>query len=289
MKSVNKEQDRHEVIMDVLGTTSSTGHLHGKVALDYKKVRKLSNQVFLVDFKGKGAFYAAKIIDLETSSDTDIENEFKGIRFGRMLRHKNLLPIITAFVENSNLWSITPYCDAPSAGDLCQPTGMDETVIAVIVQDILSGLDYLHDRGIIHRGVKGSHILLRPNEGKCFLTGINNSISVVEDGKWRSAVHDYPKNARDNLNWLAPEILEQNLLGYDCKSDIYSLGVTCCELANGAIPYANMEATEILLDKLTGNHPKPIDMTCAQFIKLPEGKAFDEYQEGELLFQGRHP
>ena len=260
------------------------GHLQGKIASDYKLVRKLSARVCLVDFKEKGALYAAKIIDLEKNTDNDIENEFKGIRFGKTLRHHNLLPFITAFVDKSDLWIITPYCDAGSAGELCQPTGFEEPVMAMIVQDVLYALEYLHDRGIVHRGIKGSHLLLRKCDGRCLLSGFNCSISIIEDGKLKSSLHEYPKKVKDNLNWFAPEILEQNLLGYDTKSDIYSLGVTCCELANGAVPYDNMEATEILLDKLTGNHPKPIDMTCTQFVKVPEGELLMTSHEMDLHF-----
>lgn len=65
------------------------------------------------------------------------------------------------------------------------------------------------------------------------LISIHISASVIKDGKWQTVIHEYPNNAKPNLNWLSPEVLEQNLLGYDSKSDIYSLGITCCELANG--------------------------------------------------------
>lgn len=120
-----------------------------------------------------------------------------------------------------------------SAADLSKPYGIaDEICLAYILRDTLTALDYLHQRALIHRAVRGSHILVG-RDGRCVLSGLKYCTSIIQDGKWQTAIHSYPSNATPNLNWLSPEVLEQNLLGYDQKSDIYSLGVTCCELANG--------------------------------------------------------
>ena len=65
---------------------------------------------------------------------------------------------------------------------------------------------------------------------------IEDIIFVV--GENRTNLYDYPLHGvGGNLAWLAPEILQQNLLGYNETSDIYSLGVTACEMANGITPY----------------------------------------------------
>jgi STE20-related kinase adapter protein alpha len=65
------------------------------------------------------------------------------------------------------------------------------------------------------------------------LTGFRHSTSLIENGEKIKVLHSLPLNSAKSINWFAPELLEQNLLGYSEKSDIYSLGITTCELANG--------------------------------------------------------
>lgn len=51
----------------------------------------------------------------------------------------------------------------------------------------------------------------------------------------------------------------QNLQGYNSKSDIYSAGITTCELANGIIPFSEMPSTKMLVEKRKGTTPSLVE------------------------------
>lgn len=79
------------------------------------------------------------------------------------------------------------------------------------------------------------------------------------NGERVKCLHVLPPNSAKSINWFAPELLEQNLLGYSEKSDIYSIGITCCELANGIAPFADLPSTLMFTEKIRGNQPSLLD------------------------------
>lgn len=207
-----------------------------------------------------------KVIELDRLDSLDsVIDEIKNIN---KLRHTNIVPMLASFVHENCLWNVISKADYYSADLWSKPNGLPEIAIALIIKDVLKALSYLHNLGIIHRAVCGSHILIDSN-GCCKLTGLKYSISVLQNGRWQKSIHQYPQNAVHLLNHMAPEILEQNLMGYNSKSDIYSVGIVCCELANGCIPFEEISHTEMLLDKLTGNFPRPLDSTCDEIRNFP--------------------
>ncbi len=118
---------------------------------------------------------------------------------------------------------------------------------------------YLIPQGIVHRSVRCSHILLSES-GPALLSGLKYACSLVETGRGIQDRYDYPLFvAETNLPWLSPEFLQQNLLGYNERADVYALGASACEAANGAPPFANMPPTLMLLEKFRGAAPRLID------------------------------
>ena len=113
---------------------------------------------------------------------------------------------------------------------------------------------------VIFRDVKPKHILI-DSKGNVKLTGFR---FMIELNHHLDCVFDYDTHLQNQIYYLAPEVLAQNMHGYTAKSDIYMLGISICEAINGVMPFAELEPLEMLLRKLNGQVPRPVDKLSLQ-------------------------
>ncbi|XP_055374145.1 putative serine/threonine-protein kinase STE20-like [Condylostylus longicornis] len=219
--------------------------------------------VFLARHIPNGEYVAVKKyrIDFAREESNLIRDE---ILIMRQFNHPNILSFYTAFVYDFEVYVISPLMCFGSCKDTianCFQTGIPEIIISLILRDILLGLEYLHQKGFIHRAIRASHILL--NKTRALITGFRECTNIVSHGERTKILHNLAPYSKKSLNWLAPEVLEQNLLGYTEKSDVYSVGITACELANGVEPFADMKSTFMLTEKIRGSPITLLDnSTC---------------------------
>uniref|UniRef100_A0A8C2VY25 Serine/threonine-protein kinase TAO3 n=1 Tax=Chinchilla lanigera TaxID=34839 RepID=A0A8C2VY25_CHILA len=124
-----------------------------------------------------------------------------------------------------------------SASDLLEvhKKPLQEVEIAAITHGALQGLAYLHSHALIHRDIKAGNILL-------------SEPGQVKLADFGSASMASPANSFVGTPyWMAPEvILAMDEGQYDGKVDIWSLGITCIELAERKPPLFNMNAMSAL-------------------------------------------
>lgn len=207
-----------------------------------------------------GQMVALKLFHLDKISQ-DIYLIEKEIILTRQLQHPNILPYFSTFVAGPDVCVVSPLQAFGSCKSLINshfPEGLPEIAVIYILKDVLEAICYLHKKGYIHRAIKASHILIS-DSGRACLTGLRYACPIIDNGKWQKQIHSFPLTTQPNLNWLSPELLEQNLKGYNQKSDIYSVGMVCCELANGKEPFSGVATTLMLIEKVRGCAPGLLD------------------------------
>ncbi|KAM9486283.1 myosin-IIIb isoform 3-T3 [Clarias gariepinus] len=229
----------------------------------YGKVYKVIN-------KKDGSQAAVKVLDPVNDVDEEIEAEYNILR--SLSNHPNVVKFLGMFYKadeftGGQLWLVLELCNGGSVtelikGLLMRGKRLEEPVISYILCGALLGLQHLHSNRIIHRDVKGNNILLTTDGGvKLVDFGVSAQLSSARLRRNTSVGTPF---------WMAPEVIacEQQLdYSYDARCDVWSLGITAIELAEGDPPLAEMHPIKALF-KIPRN-PSPTlrhaDQWCRSF------------------------
>lgn len=156
----------------------------------------------------------------------------------------------TSFISGKYVWLVMPIYEGGSLADLLQincPNGIeDESIIALVLKCVLNALQYLHKQGQIHRDVKCSNILLDLKGNFCL--GDFGVCAILKEKPVAKTFVGTPC-------WIAPEVLVEEA-GYDFKADIWSLGITAIELAEGKAPYSGLSSMKIIKTIISSDPPR---------------------------------
>uniref|UniRef100_A0A8C4QTE5 non-specific serine/threonine protein kinase n=1 Tax=Eptatretus burgeri TaxID=7764 RepID=A0A8C4QTE5_EPTBU len=160
----------------------------------------------------------------------------KEVRCLHKLKHPNTISYRACYLKEHTTWLVMEYC-LGSASDLLEvhKKPLQEVEIAAITHGALLGLAYLHQHNMIHRDIKAGNVLLTES-GQVKLADFGSASILSPANSFVGTPY-----------WMAPEvILAMDEGQYDGKVDVWSLGITCIELAERKPPLFNMNAMSAL-------------------------------------------
>jgi serine/threonine protein kinase len=176
---------------------------------------------------------ALKLVEPDVARDPVIRERLR--REARMvaaLEHPNVVPLYAAGEEDGTVYIVTRWVEGTELGSLIQAEGpLEPARAARTAAQIASALEMAHAKGLVHRDVKPSNVILTP-EDHVYLTDFGlakragTAVGLTRVDQMLGTV-----------DYVAPEGIEGS--EPDARGDVYSLGCVLFEMLTGAPPFAD--------------------------------------------------
>jgi len=123
--------------------------------------------------------------------------------------------------------------------------------IALLMNEVLSALQYVHKKDLVHLDIKPSNIMLTNDD----------RVKLIDFGIAHDKTAGNLKNIMGSPSYMSPEQLKEGV-EIDHRSDIYSLGITIYELLTGKLPFSDCNTKEELFEAIK---TRPVPMVKSLF------------------------
>jgi YVTN family beta-propeller protein len=212
---------------------------------------------------------AVKLISPALAADRDLRNRFLvEARMAASLDHPNVVPVYDAGEINGQLYLAMRYVQGTDLRALLADAGLleHERALAICAQ-IAKALDVAHERGLVHRDVKPSNVLLDERE-HAYLADFGLTKRLSDDAPGFDASLSIGTPA-----YVAPEQIEGGPV--DGRADQYSLACLLYECLTGKAPFRRPTVTATLyahLEEEPPGHPGLERVFATALAKDPDGR-----------------
>lgn len=239
-------------------------HIHGDWEID-RRLLKMGVKIACGScgdlYRGSylGQDVAIKILRSEHLNDT-LRSEFaQELTILREVQHRNVVRFVGACSSPPEFFIVTEYMHGGSLYDYLhkQKNFLPLSLLLKFAVDVCSGMDYLHQKNIIHRDLKTANLLMDNNQ----------IVKVADFGVARFQSQGGVMTAETGTyRWMAPEVI--NHQSYDQKVDIFSFAIVLWELATSKIPYDRMTPLQAALGVRQGLRPEVPENMHPALVRL---------------------
>ena len=240
--------------------------------------------VYLARDERLGRHVALKVVSEYEIPDTERRAMFiREASAAAVINHPNVATIYEVGETRDGLpFIVMEYCEGETASQLAA-AGLDAARFLNIARQIADGLAAAHQRGVLHRDIKGANIIVEPGD----------VVKILDFGlaKVLRANSTTPSSSGaffGTVPYLSPEQARGGVA--DARSDLFATGVVLYELATGTLPF-NADGPLALLAKIRDEEPRPfvphdpaLPEPAARIIgKLLQKEPADRYQTANQL------
>ncbi|NLW18173.1 MAG: serine/threonine protein kinase [Candidatus Cloacimonetes bacterium] len=200
-------------------------------------------KVFLAEEELLGRKVAIKMLNPSITHQEHFRQRFiEEARIQAKMKHPNIVSLLSFFNEDDGYFMVMEFAPGKTLRDLIMNTGpVPEQRTRVILRQILSALEYAHEKGIVHRDIKPSNIMIDEND----------ELKVLDFGVARLMGDPHLTQTGSRVGtvfYMSPEQV-QTPRDVDSRSDIYSAGVLLFELLTGRLPFNTENDSDFLIEK----------------------------------------
>ncbi|MBN1681247.1 MAG: serine/threonine protein kinase [Anaerolineae bacterium] len=195
--------------------------------------------------------YAVKLLPFHMAANDTLRHRFqREAEMAARLTHPHILPLYTFGEQDGAPYIVMKFVDGGTLNALIEQGPLGLRMIARVLAQVASALDYAHEQGVIHRDLKPENILF-DTQGQAYLADFGiarmreaSSTLTGTGGFIGTAAYASPEQCRGEE--LTP------------VSDIYSLGVVLYEMLTSVKPYDGQNALAIMHQHMTEPIPNPL-------------------------------
>ena len=235
--------------------------------------------------KKTGKSYAVKIFDKKQISER--QRSINGLRDEinvlRALDHERVNKFYEVHETKGHIYIVLEYLKGAPIFDVAEIRKFSSKEIQHVIKTILEALVYLDSQNIMHRDLKPCNMIScepNPDLSNCEFKMIDFGLSD------HTTTRDHNFKRCGTPGFVAPEVLNSKPdadINYDCKADIYSVGIIMYYMMSGRLPFNHFDYKEVIKMNRTGE----VDYRIEELAEYDEGSLIMNLLKRLLCFD-RH-